>query len=65
MLTVAALFMAACVAPGPQMASLSALKAEQRQELYKRCVSEQMKVSPFGSGMAVHQACRQWASRRI
>jgi hypothetical protein len=51
-----------CVTQG---SGLEALKAQQRHELYTRCVDTQMKLSSFGSGMAVHQACLYWAQSRI
>jgi hypothetical protein len=44
---------------------LDTLKAQQRHELYKRCVDTQTKRASFGSGMAVHQACLERARRRI
>jgi hypothetical protein len=44
---------------------LEALKAQQRHEIYKRCVDTQMKRASFGSGVAVHQACLKGARRLI
>lgn len=44
---------------------LEGLKAQQRHELYKRCVDAQMKQATFGNGMAVHQACLTWAQSQM
>lgn len=60
--TLAVIALLGCATGAPD-SSLDALEHEQRRQLYKRCVSEQMKIRPFGSGMTVHQMCLRWAHR--
>jgi len=40
------------------------LQSMERDERYRGCMSTQMNLQPFGSGMYTHQACRDWAQRR-
>lgn len=57
------LVVGACASARP--AGLDALKAEQRNDLYRTCIDGHMKSAGFGSGMAVHRACLDWASRQL
>lgn len=44
---------------------LNDLKSKARLELYKNCMSLQMKKAPFGTGLDVHLACQAYSRQRV
>jgi hypothetical protein len=44
---------------------LDDLRSKARYELYKNCMSVQMKTAPFGTSEYVHIMCRDFARNRV